>query len=265
TVRPSNRLTVPPADCPTVPPPDWSSRIWRLTCRLADMAWWVGAAVLVVGPVLAGRLLGWAWMPMAFGCAAVAGVAAVIGRRLRTRVVATTGVAVAFALLYFPALFLGVLPRLDDLWLTRNISAMVARETQGRPGRVVSVGYTEPSMAFTFGTQTVLTGGVARAVLELQQNPAAVVLIQDVPAAPPRLLPMDNATWTRLSQLFTVPDKHRYRERFLAAAAQAGVPVREVAAVEGLNYSRTKRVRVVMYRMEGDGISEKHVPTGSGL
>ena len=230
-------------------------RIWRFTCRVTDVAWWVCAALFVIGPVLAARLLGWEWMPAAFGCATAAGVAAVIGWRLRKRPAAAVAVAAGFALLFFITLFACVLPRLDDLWLTRKVAGMVAEQTHGQPVRVVSVGYTEPSMAFTFGTQTILTGGVERAVLELQQNPAAIVLIQDVPAALPKLLPLGDATWARVCRLLAVAPKNQQRERFLAMAAQAGVPVREVAAVDGLNYSRTKRVRVLLYVREKTGIS----------
>ena len=222
-------------------------RLWRFTCHIADIVWWFGAAAFIAGPVLAARVLRWEWMPLAFACAAVAGVAAVIGWRQRRRPAAAVAMAVGFALLFFTTLFACVLPRLDDLWLTRKVASMVATQTHGQAARVVSVGYTEPSMAFTFGTQTVLTGGVERAVLELQQNSAAIVLIQDAPAAPPKLLPMRDAGWDRLCQMLAVPAKNRQRERFLAAAAQAGVRVREVAFVDGLNYSRTKRVRVILF------------------
>ena len=185
-------------------------------------------------------------MPAAFGCAAVAGVAAVIGWRLRQRPVAAVAAAAVFALLFFVTLFACVLPRLDDLWLTRKVAAMVAAQAHGKPVRVVSVGYAEPSLAFTFGTQTVLGGG-DRAVLELQRNSDALALIQDAPAPPPKLLPVDDACWDRLCRMVAVLPKNQQRERFLAAAALAGVRVREAAAVDGLNYSRTKRVRVILY------------------
>ena len=230
------------------------ARLWRCTCILADITWWAGAVLFLIGPVLAARLLGWAWMPAAFGCAALAGAAAVIGWRLRQRPGWAVVVAAGFAWLFFTTLFVCVLPRLDDFWLTRKVSDMVAAHTPGKPV-VFSVGYVEPSMAFTFGTQTILAGGVARAVQELQRNPAAVVLVQDVPALPRRLLPVSQASWERLCRMIAVAPKNQERERFLAAAAQAGVHVQEVAAVDGLNYSRTKRVRVILYRKAESGIS----------
>jgi len=225
-------------------------RIWRFTCRLADIAWFVGAVLFLAGPVLAARLLGWEWMPAAFGCAAVAGVAAVLGWRQRRCPATVVAVAAGFALLFFAAFFALVLPRLDDLWLTRKVADMVATQTHGQSACVVSVGYAEPSMAFTFGTQTILTGGVERAVQELRRNPGAIALIQDAPEPPPKLLPVGDACWAWLCRTVAVLPKNQQRERFLAAAAQAGVPVHEVAAVDGLNYSRTKRVRVIMYRIQ---------------
>ena len=223
------------------------ARFWRFTCFLADLTWWAGAALFLIGPVLAARLLGWAWMPAAFGCAAMAGAAAVIGWRLRQRPGLAVVAAAGFALLFFATLFVCVLPRLDDFWLTRKVSAMVTAHTSGKVV-VVSAGYVEPSMAFTFGTQTILAGGVGRAVQELQHNPAAVALVQDVPALPRRLLPVSQDRWERLCRMIAVSPKNQERERFLAAAAQAGIHVQELAAVDGLNYSRTKRVRVILYR-----------------
>jgi 4-amino-4-deoxy-L-arabinose transferase-like glycosyltransferase len=234
------------------PPPVAASagaRIWRFTCLVADIAWWIGAAAFVLGPILAARLLGWQWMPAAFAAAAVAALATVLLWRLRRRPAAAV-VSAAFALGFFPLLFLCVAPRLDDLWLTRKVQDMVVRETGGKPAQVVSVGYGEPSVAFTFGTRTVLTGGVERAVQMLRQDPAACVLIQDLPAPPPRILPVDAKTWERWTAALSVAPKQRHRDRFLAAAAQAGIRVREVAFVDGLNYSRTRRARVILYRRE---------------
>ena len=244
TFGPSNRL----------PSSTWQAHVWRFTCHLADLAWWLGAAVFALGPVLASRLLGWKWMPAAFGCALAAGVATAIVWRWRRRPAAVVAASAGFALLFFSTFFSCVLPRLDDLWLTRKVADMVAMEAHGKPARVVSVGYTEPSMAFTCGTQTILTGGVARAVQELQRNPDAIVLIQDAPAPPPMLLPVGAVCWDRLCRMVTVLPKNQERACFLSAAALAGVPVREVAAVDGLNYSRTKRVRVILYRNAAYGV-----------
>jgi 4-amino-4-deoxy-L-arabinose transferase-like glycosyltransferase len=228
----------------------WQGRLWQVTCRITDGVWFLAAAGLVVGPLLAARLLGWSWMPAAAVAGLVAGVAAVCAWRLRRQPAPAVLAAAGFTLLFFPLLLAAVVPRLDDFWLTRRVAAMVARAAPERPACIVSIGYTEPSVAFAFGARTVLTGGVERAVRELQQNPAALVLIQDAPAAPPRLLPVSEKTWQRWTKSLALSAKQQHRERFLAAAAAAGLRVREVAAEEGLNYSRGKRVRVILYRRE---------------
>jgi hypothetical protein len=138
----------------------------------------------------------------------------------------------------------------------------VAAATQGKPVRVVSVGYTEPSMAFAFGSKTVLTGGVEGvegAVAALRQDPDVLALVQDRAAPIPPLLPMSRPAWERLNRLLDPPARRLLRGKFLAAAAQAGVPVREVGAADGWNYSRTQRVRVILYR-RADGQKEPAQP-----
>jgi hypothetical protein len=149
--------------------------------------------------------------------------------------------------LYFGLLFAAVLPRLDELWLTRQVAATVAAHERaaGRPLRVISLGYEEPSLAFAFGTQTRLGGGASNAVAALAAGPDVVVLVQDAPALPPPSALRDLRT--RLAAAVRVPKKGQRRAEFLAAAAAAGVPVREIGSVEGLNYSKTWRVRVGLF------------------
>ena len=226
------------------------SRIWVLTCRLVDAGWWAGAIVFIAGPVLASRLFAHVWLPASFVCAATAMVAAILVWRRRENPFAVAAVSVGFALIYFFTIFACVLPRLDELWLTRSVAALVNTQTHGRDATVVSVGYTEPSVAFTFGTQTILDGGVERAIHELQRRPDVLALVQDAPASLPKLLPMSDARWAKINQLFSALPKHCHRQAFLDAAARAGVRVREVSAADGWNYSRTKRMRVILYARE---------------
>jgi 4-amino-4-deoxy-L-arabinose transferase-like glycosyltransferase len=239
------------ADAAGGEPGGWRGRLWQVTCRIMDAVWFVAAAGFVVGPVLAARLLGGAWDPTALVAGVAAGVAAVCAWRGRRSQGAAVLAAAGFALVFFPLLLGLVAPRLADFWLTRRVAAMVARAAPEPPARIVSIGYTEPSVAFAFGSRTVLTGGVERAVRELQQNPAALVLIQDAAAVPPRLLPVSEKLWHKWTKSLTLSAKQCHRERFLAAADAAGLRVREVAAEEGLNYTRGKRVRVILYRREG--------------
>ena len=234
------------------------ARVWRVTCWLADAGWFIAAALLAVVPLGVGRLLGWAWMPAAGICGVVAIVAAVMFWRHRRAALQggnwTVAIATGFALLYFGLCFGWVLPRLDDLWLTRHVTALVTQQEQqrGRPMNVISIGYAEPSLAFTLGTSIQLNAGISEALAEMRMNPDTIVLVQDRAPPPPRLLPVSDACWARLCDAVEALPKHCSRQEFLDAAAHAGVAVREVAAADGLNYSRTKRLRVLLYlRAEG--------------
>jgi hypothetical protein len=188
-------------------------------------------------------------MPASFFCAAVAAAAAVLFWRFRRNPGASAAISVGFALLYFSVLFTCVLPRLDELWLTRSVADRVRQETGGRDATVISVGYTEPSVAFTLGTQTILDADPARAIRELKR-PGTLALVQDAPNPLPKLLPVGDAAWARINQAFSALPKHCHRQAFLDAAARAGMRVREVGSVDGWNYSRTKRMRVILYARE---------------
>ena len=222
------------------------NRWWRVSCRVVDAAWWICAVVFVAGPLLAALVLGREALPAALVCALVAG-GATIGMHCLRRSQAPrhqhVALAAVFALIYFGLLFGAVLPQLDELWLTRNVAAMVAKQTHGQPAQVVSVGYDEPSVAFSLGTQTKLGGGAEGAVEEMRRNPKTIVLIQDAPTTPVGDLVLP----ARLVKALSLAPNNCYRERFLAAAATSGLMLHEAGSVEGWNYSRTKRVRVILF------------------
>lgn len=228
-------------------------RLWQVTCRVVDGAWWVVAFLLVVGPVMAGWLLGWTWLPAAGGCAVVAVMATIVFRRRRRAArqesESLVAIAAGFALLYFGLFFGCVLPHLDDLWLTRRVADMVQRQAHalGRPLQVISIGYAEPSLAFTLGTATRLNPGIDATIAELRLDPMTAVLVQDAAPPPPKLLPVSDALWARLTDALTALPKHCCRQDFLAAAERAGLAVREVGSVDGFDYSRTRRLRVLLY------------------
>jgi 4-amino-4-deoxy-L-arabinose transferase-like glycosyltransferase len=228
-----------------------AGRGWRIACRIADGAWWVAAALWIAVPPLAAWLLGPAALPAAVVCSGVAAITAIWMRPRRSAALPrpgrTVAIAAGFAVLYFGLLFAAVLPRLDELWLSERAARLVAAQERaaGRPLHVISLGYEEPSLAFTLGTQTRLGGGASNAVAALAAGPDVVVLVQDAPALPPPSALRDLRT--RLAAAVRVPKKGQRRAEFLAAAAAAGVPVREIGSVEGLNYSKTWRVRVGLF------------------
>jgi 4-amino-4-deoxy-L-arabinose transferase-like glycosyltransferase len=66
----------------------------------------------------------------------------------------TAGVLLALALLVYVPAFQFVAPGIDELWLSREAAAAVARYHPPRDAPVVSVGYSEPSLVFLLGTET---------------------------------------------------------------------------------------------------------------
>lgn len=107
-------------------------------------------------------------------------------------------------------------PRLEPLWVAGRAERTL--EQLGLAGRpVVSAGFSEPSLVFHLGTDTVLTdgGGAARFLAE---NPQGVALVEE-----------------------------RERAAFEAAAAAIGLVPKPVARLEGLNYSRGDRVEITIF------------------
>jgi 4-amino-4-deoxy-L-arabinose transferase-like glycosyltransferase len=159
----------------------------------------VSPAAIVAIPVmlaLAVLLLVWRWQS-----AHVAGIVAAL--------------AAAFVL---PAAFV-VAPGLDDLWLSRAAAAALARHPS-LPGEVVlSVGYSEPSIAFLLGTNTRLITATPTAD---QLAGAGIALVNN----------HDDA-------------------QFRQSLAGVGLTARPLDRVTGLDYSAGgARVTLILYRLE---------------
>jgi 4-amino-4-deoxy-L-arabinose transferase-like glycosyltransferase len=126
------------------------------------------------------------------------------------------GLAVALAIPFHALLFGGVAPRLDTLWLSRAAAEAVAAYA-GDESTVATAGYSEPSLVFALGTHTMLAGakGAAEA---LADGRASLALIED-----------------------------REGPAFRAEAERLGLHPRELASVEGLNYSRGQKTVLRLY------------------
>ena len=111
------------------------------------------------GSILAAALI---VLPLRFGPAAIAdgavgavlvlGVGAALlrsGARIR-RDGAAAALSLAFAV---PAATVGVLPRLDRLWLSRAAAGLVAEHPPAAGMPLIAVGYNEPSLVFLLGTE----------------------------------------------------------------------------------------------------------------
>jgi 4-amino-4-deoxy-L-arabinose transferase-like glycosyltransferase len=120
------------------------------------------------------------------------------------------GAVVALYATYFGWL----LPRVDNLWLSRSAAALIEQHRQDSRTPVISVGYTEPSLVFLCGTSTILevTGdpGIDDATHRLRADPRTLVLVDAT------LLP-------RFTEPFT-----------------------ELGRVRGINYSKGTRLELVL-------------------
>ncbi|MBF0168473.1 MAG: glycosyltransferase family 39 protein [Alphaproteobacteria bacterium] len=110
-----------------------------------------------------------------------------------------------------------LLPGLDQLAISRRAADAVA--AQGAGLVVASAGYHEPSLVFLLGTQTRLVDGGASAADHLLNTPAALALVEG-------------------------------REEAAFRAALKGASVKELASIDGLNYSRGKPVILRLYQKE---------------
>ncbi|MGD0950286.1 MAG: glycosyltransferase family 39 protein [Candidatus Binatia bacterium] len=148
--------------------------------------------------------------------AATATVIAVTGMRLgwRQRLLPASAVAVIGSVVLFIPILQWVVPDLGAVWLSRAASAAVARRG-ARP--LAAVGYHEPSLVFLAATEV--------ALLEPQD---AAGFLRD-----------------RVGGLVLVSDDQR--AAFARAAMDIGLSVREVWAVDGINYSKGRRTRLSLF------------------
>jgi len=86
--------------------------------------------------------------------------------------------AVSVSAVVLPSLFALTMPRLQDLWIAQRAEQVVnSVSTNNRPPVAVA-GFTEPSIVFALGTDTVLCDGTGAAT-HLEQYPAAIVIVDD--------------------------------------------------------------------------------------
>ena len=201
-----------------------------LTQPIGRMARWIGAGLsALVGLGLAagvGVLLGtygdgsdiWAGT-LALALLAAAGLS---GAYLMVRGGPRTALCAALVLgvLAHTALMAGLAPRLDPLHVSTRLEQAMAEArllpSQGLTEAPVAVaGFTEPSLVFALGTTTELTGA-DRAAKAIEEARPAVV-------------------------------EARQEAAFQQALRNLGVQAREVAVIDGLNYSKGDPVRLRVY------------------
>ncbi|CCG41794.1 ArnT family glycosyltransferase [Magnetospirillum molischianum] len=188
--------------------------------RLWATAWSVIALALAGAVLLA---------PLAYGdrfdLTSLPAFVAIAGTGLLSAWLAMRGrvLGAAFAVLVtscatFPVVLDGVLPQLNQLWVSRSVAELVA--TRPHQGPVVVAGYSEPSLVFLLGTDTRLTTGSEAAAI-LAERAGTLVLISD-----------------------------REEAAFQAECAERAVKTAVVGKVKGFNYSRGRPVALTAYAVE---------------
>lgn len=151
---------------------------------------------------------------------AVTGAALTIGAltfAARGRPVAALGYGAVLAVPFYALLFVSVAPRLDSLWLARTTAEMVSAHAGNKRGPIAVAGYSEPSIVFALGTNTMLIDGKAAADA-LAEHRAALAVIEQ-----------------------------REESAFLAEVRARGADVRPLAETSGLNYSRGQKTVLRLY------------------
>lgn len=201
---------------------DLPARIWYGIWGLVGVAL---AVAVVVLPILHGDGFAWWSVPLA-GIALAASVWPLLlawRRRFLNAMVAALGLG---GLVYI-GVFTLVLPALTDFTVSPRLVAAFDRALPGRAHPLISAGYTEPSLVFLAGTETVLTSP-EDAAARLIASPGAVAAVES-----------------------------HQRDAFLAAVEAApGITVEPVETVEGFNYSRGREVAITLYRSQAIGAGQ---------
>jgi 4-amino-4-deoxy-L-arabinose transferase-like glycosyltransferase len=194
---------------------------WERAARwVGAVQFLIGAVALAAAQVVLARLYGtgnvW-WLVAAAGVGAALALAALALFAMARRGWAFA-LALAATLVLVPAFTAGVAPRLDQLWVTTRLAALVARDAAPADPPPVLAGYEEPSMLFALGADTRLSNG--RGAADLGAATGGLALVED-----------------------------RQRSAFLARLAEKQADATAVDTVSGFNYSRGKPVHVTIYRV----------------
>ncbi len=192
----------------------------RYLTWIAGLQFLIGLAVLVAAPVLLPRLYGGGDAPMwLLSVAAAGGVIGLVGLLLallnRRGWALTTGL-LAFTILA-PTLTVGVAPRLTQLWVSERLALLAAAQTRPGDPAPALAGYTEPSLVFALGKDVTLTDG--RGAAQRGADAGGLALVEDTE-----------------------------KPAYLARLAELQTDAQVVAAMDGFNYSRGRKVHITLYR-----------------
>ncbi len=193
-------------------------RLRRLLASISALQFLIGLAVMAAAPVLLPRLYGESGGPVfAVILTAMLGLSALAMRLTGARLMALPLALLAFVILV-PVLTVSVAPRLNGLWTSRTLAALVAKDSKRGDPPPALAGYREPSLIFALNDHVRLTDG--RGAAEWGSYLGGLALVAD-------------------------SQRPAFLER-LHALYSGAVPL---GRVRGFNYSRGQRVNVTVYRV----------------
>ena len=191
-----------------------------VTRWIAGLQYLVGGVLLVVAIAVAPHMLGggniyWLWGVAAAGACLM--TAALVMGLFTQRWSWSVILSLLAMLVLAPALTAGAGPRLSQLWISQQLKPLVEANTQpGDPPPAIA-GYQEPSLVFALGADVNLTDGAGAA--QAGAKSGGLALVEDAERGP-----------------------------FLARLAELQGDPQVVGEVSGLNYSRGRKVHILLYR-----------------
>jgi 4-amino-4-deoxy-L-arabinose transferase-like glycosyltransferase len=194
---------------------------WERVLRyLACAQFLLGVAAFTIAPILAPQMFGdgttW-WLVAGASAGAAAGIAAIVFL-LRRKAVAAAVCAVGAAVIFYPTIVWGLVPRVPQIWMSPQAAAIAAAHHEVDDPPAILAGYVEPSLVFLLGTDTQIQDGTTAAEAAARQG--GLALIED-----------------------------HERSRFLMRLAQLHAVAKPVDQMSGFNYSRGRREHITFYRV----------------
>jgi 4-amino-4-deoxy-L-arabinose transferase-like glycosyltransferase len=200
--------------------PSGTSRFDRILRVIAGVQFAIGVAALAfvafAAPARFGAPLPWPFLALA-AAGAAAGLVALFFV-MRGRRVEALFAALATAVLLVPSLTAGAAPRLDALWVSPRLAALVAKDSRHVDPPPVIAGYVEPSLIFLLGTDTRVGTGATAAPIAVAQG--GLALVED-----------------------------RERDAFLGGLAARDTQAFPVDTLSGYDYSHGRPVHITVYRV----------------
>ena len=184
------------------------NKFWRILDRIYRSVWILVLPLLVLTIAVGAGLSSMPVVPILTALILTFGVSAVYRLRRRAALCLLTG-CVALFLIAAPLLFGVIAPSLNPLWVSRTAADAFKKVTQVQPeSRLYSVGYAEPSLVFLTETGIKFCPPTT---IEAEYSPEMVALIP------------------------------------VKIAGQLTVPLKQIAEVRGINYSKGKIVVLGLY------------------